>query len=457
MPTDPLINLSTSAAAAFCARLCVHPLDHFKASLQHVDSLPQQGLRLRLTHLLTTIRHHLHAIHTTNSHQQEQQQQQQQHKTRHHTTFREQLALYRRLYHGAPLALVINIPALAFFLSTYDATKHAIAFLASGLDLSHFQLHHFETHLISGMMAKVAGTILWAPQVKLVGMQGSHHGQLSLREAFQLVKKVVAKEKGGVWSLWSGYGTTLTSLLPYTMLYFAVYEKLKQFARLAIISREEQQLLENEPSARTLTGSGAGSGAGEIDFWTDPRPLDLGTYMVCVTGAVAISATVCHTAGALRIHILDRWTSAITSSSFSNTLSAAKSATASPLPQLSSASSVLRTPTGSMMAAKVLAPALAVTTNTTTASPQHYHNHHHSVAQQANMTTTTTTPALSPRRPLSLSENGSQLQRRKQSSGGGLWRRIGRGLGPRVMWTAPGVTLTTAGFEVLRNLALGVV
>lgn len=31
MPTDPSINLSTSAAAAFCARLCVHPrkLLHF--------------------------------------------------------------------------------------------------------------------------------------------------------------------------------------------------------------------------------------------------------------------------------------------------------------------------------------------------------------------------------------------------------------------------------------------
>ncbi|KAF9578553.1 hypothetical protein BGW38_005588, partial [Lunasporangiospora selenospora] len=35
----------------------------------------------------------------------------------------------------------------------------------------------------------------------------------------------------------------------------------------------------------------------------------------------------------------------------------------------------------------------------------------------------------------------------------GLFRSIARGLGPRIMWTVPGVTLTTAGFEVLRSMA----
>ncbi|KAF9142215.1 hypothetical protein BGX30_003146 [Mortierella sp. GBA39] len=449
MPTDPSINLSTSAAAAFCARLCVHPLDHFKASLHHFNQpLQQQGLRPRLAHLLTTIRHHLHTLHLHSSSQQ-------QHKSHHHTTFREQLKLYRKLYHGAPLALIINVPALAFFLSTYDATKHFIAYLSSSshLNLAHFQLHHFETHLISGLMAKVAGTILWAPQAKLSGMHGSHHGQLSLQEALQLVKKVVASEGNGVWSLWSGYRTTLKSLLPYTMLYFATYEKLKQFARLRIISREEQQLQDKTPSAITGTETGR-----EIDYRTDHRPLNLGTYMVCVAGAVAISATVCHTAGTFRVHIQDRWTSAFSATSVSTVQSATKSATPSPiLPS----SSVFRN-SGSTMTPKLLAAPTLVTTTI----PQQYHHHSHAhayappVTQHTNMTTTTTTtPAHSPRRPLTTPGTGHQLQRRKQpsSGNGGLMRRIWRGLGPRVMWTAPGVTLTTAGFEVFRNLALGVV
>ncbi|KAK3834673.1 MAG: mitochondrial carrier domain-containing protein [Linnemannia elongata] len=448
MPTDPSINLSTSAAAAFCARLCVHPLDHFKASLhQSNQPLQQQELRPRLAHFLTAIRHHLHTLHLHSSPQQ------QQHKSHHHTTFREQLKLYRRLYHGAPLALIINVPALAFFLSTYDATKHFIAYLSSSshLNLTHFQLHHFETHLISGLMAKVAGTILWAPQAKLSRMQGSHHGQLSLQEALQLLKKVAASEGSGVWSLWSGYRTTLNSLLPYTMLYFATYEKLKQFARLRIISREEQQLQDKTSSQTAITGAGR-----EIDYRTDQRPLDLGTYMVCVAGAVAISATVCHTADALRVHIQDRWTTASSSTSVSTVLSAPRSATTSPmLPS----SPVFRN-SGSIMTPN----SLATSTLVATTIPQQYHHHSHAhahtpVTQHANMTTTTTTtPAHSPRRPLTTSGTGYQLQRRKQTSSGsgGLLRRIGRGLGPRVMWTAPGVTLTTAGFEVFRNLALGI-
>ncbi|KAF9138956.1 hypothetical protein BG015_002205 [Linnemannia schmuckeri] len=313
-------------------------------------------------------------------------------------------------------------------------------------------------------MAKVAGTILWAPQIKLAEMQGSHHGQLSLQEAFQLVKKTVFSEgkKGGIWSLWSGYRTTLISLLPYTMLYFATYEKLKQFARLLIISREEQQLqLQGKASTHTVaTGAGAGR---EIDYRTDRRPLDLGTYMACVAGAVAISAAVCHTAGALRVHIQDHW-SASSVNSVSTVLSATKSATTSLIAPSSPSSSMLRT-SGSTMTAKLLAPLLVVP-----ATPQHHYHHSHllvsaenahaTVTQHANMTTTTTdSPAYSPRRPLMVTGTESQLQRRKQSSSGsgGLLRRIGRGLGPRVMWTAPGVTLTTAGFEVLRNLALGVV
>ncbi|KAK3823642.1 MAG: mitochondrial carrier domain-containing protein [Linnemannia gamsii] len=293
MPTDPSINLTTSAAAAFCARLCVHPLDHLKASLQHVEPLPREhGIRLRLDHLLTTIRHHLHTLHHKQHHR----------KHHHHTTFREQITFWRGLYHGVPLALIINVPALAFFLSTYDATKHGIAFVSSHLDFSHFQSHHFETHLISGMMAKVAGTILWAPMAKLTEMQRNsrhgHGGQLSLQEALLLIRKTVAAEGSGsgVWSLWSGYRTTLTSLLPYTMLYFATYEKLKQFARKVIIYREEQQ-------QHRASNNSTATGGGVIDYRTDRRPLDLATYMVCVAGAVAISATVCHTVDALRVHI----------------------------------------------------------------------------------------------------------------------------------------------------------
>ncbi|KAG0380730.1 hypothetical protein BGX24_005608 [Mortierella sp. AD032] len=226
------------------------------------------------------------------------------------------------------------------------------------------------------------------------------------------------------------------------MLYFATYEKLKQFARKAIIYREEQQLGASNNSTATR--------GGVIDYRTDRRPLDLGTYMVCVAGAVAISATVCHTVDALRVHIKELWTTSVLPTKSTSTLSPI-----SPTP--SSSSTAFRT-SGSILTANHMAPTL------TTASQQH-HPHmsaspahaHAAVTQHANMTTTTTTPIQLPRRPLVASGNGTHhhLQWRKQQQGG-LLRRLSRGLGPRVMWTAPGVTLTTAGFEVFRNIALGV-
>ncbi|KAF8942298.1 hypothetical protein BGZ47_006644 [Haplosporangium gracile] len=141
------------------------------------------------------------------------------------------------------------------------------------------------------------------------------------------------------------------------MLYFATYEKLKQFARLLIISREKQQLRLQDKASTHTTATGAGAGR-EIDYRMDQRPLDLGTYMVCVAGAVAISATVCHTAGALRVHIQDRW-SASSVTSVSTVLSATKSTTTSPISPSPASSSVFRT-SGSIMTAKLLVPSLVV-------------------------------------------------------------------------------------------------
>ncbi|KAF9129582.1 hypothetical protein BGW39_004020 [Mortierella sp. 14UC] len=130
------------------------------------------------------------------------------------------------------------------------------------------------------------------------------------------------------------------------MLYFATYEKLKQYARKAMISREELQ------HGSSTTGRGA------IDYRTDQRPLDLGTYMVCAAGAVAIAATVCHTAEALRVHIKDRWTSIVPSSSVPFALSVKSSGATSPTsPTTSSSSPVFRT-SGSLTTAKLLAPTL---------------------------------------------------------------------------------------------------
>ncbi|KAF9303590.1 hypothetical protein BGZ74_003434 [Mortierella antarctica] len=441
MPSDPLVNLTTSGAAAFCARVCVHPLDHVKAST--LD--PSKPIRACLLDHLKHLDHYLHST----------------------TPHRHTLARYRGLFQGVSFALLIQVPALAFFLSTYDATKHTLAHIAHALHLPVFHLHHAETHLASGAMAKVAGTALWAPQQLLQGMYKGQ-GQLSIRDAVLLAKKV-CREKGAK-ALWTGYQRSLMVLLPYTAVYFAAYEKLKQLARRHLLEeevrfdpidgkRDQDDLLHPTALQGFESKINEETSAGRVSVFqtsreyslqlmeTTPTPLNLGTYMICVAGAVAISATVCHTASVIRSYVVQQKSSAPLTST-------APTSASSPVPAT--------THTTRLMLAQTIS-------TTTTAAPVHLAS---TLRQhQAHLTTSTTTSiteatslrlqmkqqqiATTALSPASL-ETANNTKRVAKNQGGFL-RSLTRGLGPRIMWTAPGVTLTTAGFEVFRNMALGVV
>ncbi|KAG0019622.1 hypothetical protein BGZ82_011833 [Podila clonocystis] len=441
MPSDPLVNLTTSGAAAFCARVCVHPLDHLKASM--LDR--SKPLRVRLLDHLRHLDHYLHS-------------------TTHH---RDTLARYRGLFQGVSFALLIQVPALAFFLSTYDATKHTLAHIAHTLHLPFFHLHHAETHLACGAMAKVAGTILWAPQQLLQGMHKGH-GQLSIRDAVLLAKKVYREQ--GVKGLWTGYQRSLMVLLPYTAVYFAAYEKLKQLARRYLLEEDvrfdptpregDQEELLYPTALQGITGSkineDASAGRGSVFqnsreyslqlMESTPTPLNLSTYMICVAGAVAISATICHTASAIMSDVVQQKSSA--------TLTSIAPAPTAPSPVPAT------THTTRLMVAQTIP-------TTTTAAPIHLASNLRQ--HQAHLTTSTTT-SVTEATSLRLQMKQQQIASTTLSSSldtangtkrvvkheGRSLRSLTRGLGPRIMWTAPGVTLTTAGFEVFRNMALGV-
>ncbi|KAF9400485.1 hypothetical protein BGZ94_005461 [Podila epigama] len=445
MPSDPIINFTTSGAAAFCARLLVHPLHHVKASMQNMhhhstDTRPRLPL---LDRLEAYLHHH----------------QQQHYMSRFSTgagagagAGTRQLPAFpkwRGLYQGISFALVVQVPALALFLSTYDASKHSIAHLAHLLHLPCFHLHHAETHLASGAIAKAAGAMLWAPQQALQALyQGP--GQLSLRSAVQLAKQQNQQHRLG--QLWSQYWMSATTLMPYTAIYFAVYEKLKQCAR-SFSSPIHTQDTPGRRTTRTPTRH-LDSREYSLQLMIDtPSPLTLGTYMVCVSGAVAISSTICHIASAIRSQVMQ-----------------------STMVSLSTLSATMSTPPATVVAATAssrLAPALqplTVVTQSNTAShsltlhqQQHQQHTHlttstapspttaagaselrlHRKQQQIAITTTSSTANV-------ISENATKRAAILRRS----FRSLTRGLGLRILWTAPGVTLTTAGFEVLRNMAL---
>ncbi|KAG0087302.1 hypothetical protein BGZ93_005134 [Podila epicladia] len=413
MPSDPLINLTTSGAAAFCARVCIHPLDHVKAST--LD--PSKPIRARLLDHLKHLDHYLHST----------------------TPHRHTLARYRGLFQGVSFALLIQVPALAFFLSTYDATKHTLAHIAHALYLPFFHLHHAETHLASGAMAKVAGTVLWAPQQLLQGMHKGQ-GQLSIRDAVLLAKKVCREQ--GVKALWTGYQRSLIVLLPYTAVYFATYEKLKHLARRHLLEeevrfdpidgkRDQEDLL--HPTALRGFGSkiNEGTSAGRVSVFqnsreyslqlmeTTPTPLNLGTYMICVAGAVAISATeLCGAA--------EKFDS----------------------PGIYRSDISIITNTGNNPYYPIHVGADNADYYHGGSDPSRLNSSTAPSMKQQQIATTTLSPAS-----FGTAKNTKRVARNQ----GGFLRSLTRGLGPRIMWTAPGVTLTTAGFEVFRNMALGVV
>ncbi|KAF9400380.1 hypothetical protein BGZ94_005485, partial [Podila epigama] len=206
------------------------------------------------------------------------------------------------LYRDKPFALVFQVPGLALFLTTYDATKHGLAQAANSANLHLFQLHDVETHLVSGFIAKAVGNIVWAPMNRLQSLaHHPNHGQvhLSLKDAFQLTKHICSSE--GMASMWSGYAKGLTTLLPYTMIYFATYEHFKQVARkiVATSGKTSDGEMQQDAYLQRLQ-NGMFSILDRNTGLYDSVGLSLETYMACVSSAVFVSSTVCQTATVIR-------------------------------------------------------------------------------------------------------------------------------------------------------------
>ncbi|KAF9149311.1 hypothetical protein BG015_008895 [Linnemannia schmuckeri] len=552
MPSDASINLRTSAAAAFFARLLVHPLDNLKVSVQYSKSVPE-GVVPRLEHLVSSPQKQLNT-----QHKKSWQDRSVALGRRSGASFAKDRILFcRGVYQGVSFALAFQVPALALFLSTYDGTKHALAHIADSENMSTFHIHHFETHLVSGLMAKMAGTTLWAPMNRIQSMAAHPAIPLTLKEAFRLAKQVCRSE--GLSGLWSGYGATLSSLLPYTMLYFASYEQLKQMARWMVVEKAKDQggswsYLNALQKYWSVLGQADG-----VPVQADLSP---GTFMMCITGAVVLSSFVCQTATAIRTLSWDRPLIATLDTEQSASLRRLHSLpnllqsfhlqpSSLPLPPLSSLSPHSPTrfiPSSALSIAGAAGfkyhPAVpsqfkTLMSSTTTVASQALAGLPWQQSQHATLSTTSlhslrssithqhhlasiplkghvlpvsafpfmpassfagpspayTTPInnnskvghsayykpvhmmtmmTAPLKQANLNMPGfndneltrkisnmtSAVTTRSNNSSSiisgttpGLLRTIIRGLGPRIMWTIPGVTLTTAGFEVLRNLA----
>ncbi|KAI7819166.1 mitochondrial carrier domain-containing protein [Gamsiella multidivaricata] len=529
MPSNTSINLKSSAAAAFCARLLVHPLDNVKLSIQSVKVGPH-GLIPRLEYLLVNIRQELR-------HQQKRHE-----RLRHASKFPlkhlsgDTISMYRGLYKGVSFALAFQVPALAVFLSTYDATKHAISSLAHSIDLNSLHIHHCETHLLSGMMAKASAAVIWTPMNRIQNF-AAHPGvgqvPLTFRDACQLARQLC--QTGGASRVWSGYSKSFTSFLPYTMLYFATYEQLKMLARPKVSSEAGGNRLHSSTEDNRQYSWGAfreyWSVIGRQSSSTVYTELTPNAYMLCVASAVIVSSAVCEAASTARVVLWDPLVSPRAkppSSGNAASMRVTNLATAlrkqpmstSPLSPLSppktlpsAFSTMVSTGTYTLRYPPFMpAQFKASMSSTSTMISQVMAGLPWQQTQHATLTTTgplkhrsmiglqhvskpvltgpvqplnllqsniqalpviTTTSPLSqtykPNNLLSISMppattsspcNDNEVNKivncsnTKTNTASGLLRTIARKSGARILWTVPGVTLTTAGFEVLRDLAL---
>ncbi|KAI7822606.1 mitochondrial carrier domain-containing protein [Gamsiella multidivaricata] len=229
---DPgtLNNLMASSVAALCSRLCTHPLDTLKTRVQvsnaHLPLLP---------------------------------------------TF---LSLLRNggLYRGLPIALALSAPGLSVYLTAYDLSKDSIS-----RHFPYLSTDSVVNHMASAVIAEVSSGLFWTPMEVLKSKQQVENVPTSIskgpnskpgtfastsalsttsvsvspfstaavtsippkvpaaaskRQApvgtMDLARRIYRQE--GLLGFYRGYFITLGVFVPYSMIYFATYEQLKDMA-----------------------------------------------------------------------------------------------------------------------------------------------------------------------------------------------------------------------------------
>lgn len=175
----------------------------------------------------------------------------------------------RGLYRGFGVSVVMQAPAIATFLTTYERAK---APLASALGVTH---RHPAVHLAAGMAAETVSAVFWVP-MEVVKQRAQVRGAPSVTVARDLLRR-----EGGR-AFFKGYALTVGVFGPYSMFYFVSYERLKEWwgARLGT----DGDLAKLPLYAVTASASMSGAVAGALTC-----PLDIVKTRLQTQGDVAVS------------------------------------------------------------------------------------------------------------------------------------------------------------------------
>ena len=203
-----LISLGCSSAGAVVARLVTHPLDTIKTRIQ-----TSAGSRRSIVHTFQRI---------------------------------QSQGGSRALYRGLPIALLVSVPALSLYLWVYDTSKQVLAehWTATAAD-------SFVLHGLCACLAELSSGVLWTPmEVVKNKQQGSSYQDA--RSTGQWILAIYRSE--GLRGFFRGYFLGLGVFLPYTVVYFTTYERLKSGARRLVV-------VQSDPTSR------GGGGGGPLPPW----------------------------------------------------------------------------------------------------------------------------------------------------------------------------------------------
>ncbi|KAL1921501.1 uncharacterized protein VTP21DRAFT_11217 [Calcarisporiella thermophila] len=189
-------NIFASSCAAVVARVLTHPLDTLKTRLQISDQPQTSILQFALRLSREDPRHP-----------------------------------WRPFYRGLPVAVAFGVPALSIYLATYDQAKSFLPQVGGeGLERE-----TVVNHLLAGACAECVSGLVWTPMEVMknrlqAGGDARAGEELTRESTRRLAGEIWQKE--GVRGFFRGYWLSLAVFVPYTMLYFALYEELKRVARL---------------------------------------------------------------------------------------------------------------------------------------------------------------------------------------------------------------------------------
>lgn len=129
----------------------------------------------------------------------------------------------RGLYRGFGVSLVMQAPAVATFLTTYDLTKSRILETTSLPGTSPI------VHLVSGLAAETISSFFWVPMEVVKQRAQVRRGAINASTSTTVVRDLLTHE--GPRALFKGFGLTIATYGPYSMLYFTIYERMKIYAK----------------------------------------------------------------------------------------------------------------------------------------------------------------------------------------------------------------------------------